>query len=278
MIDARQHVGTPQGTQKNPNAGVIGVAVHHSVSGDYLTPSSSEAEELAHIKAIDKYHRDQGWLGFGYHMAAFPSGRLYLCGDLDGQRAHVAGRNHVLRGVVAIGTFTTRLPGQPQLRAIAEGIREIRAFIGRELPARGHNEWALPGQGTGCAGLLNGFDWTPYLGEEEEMYTPHVAIAEWFEKRALPPTPDGQFWTMQAHTDFGLPETARGKDLQLAVYMDSGVLRLFHGSTAAEAGAAGERGVNYVQLRGKVDPAGTLNFRAEGPVNIARVVCLGYYG
>lgn len=169
MIDARHLVTKPQGSQKNPNASVLGIAVHHSVSGDYLSEDATEAQEIAHIKAIDSYHLQVGFGMFGYHMAAFPSGRLYLCGDLDGQRAHVAGRNHQLRGIVAIGTFTDRLPGPRQVAAIVEGIREIRRFTGRPLPVKGHNDWALPGNGSACAGRMNGFDWEPLLQGDNDV-------------------------------------------------------------------------------------------------------------
>ena len=104
------------GRFKIDHASLIGIAVHHSVSGDYLAAGGPESEELAHLQAIDRYHVGQNFGGIGYHLAAFTSGRLYLLGDLDGARAHVAGRNHELLGVVAIGTFTDRLPGDRHWR------------------------------------------------------------------------------------------------------------------------------------------------------------------
>lgn len=187
MIDARQHVTSPRGSAKHPNAVVVGIAVHHSVSGDYLGEAATVNDELAHLRGIDAYHRQVGYGMFGYHLAAFASGRLYQCGDLDGQRAHVAHRNHELRGVVAIGTFTNRLPGPGQLAAIAEGIKEIRHFVGRDLPIKGHNEWAVKGWASACAGQLNGFDWRPWLDEKEpEQEDETVSNPVWAEWRDRP--------------------------------------------------------------------------------------------
>lgn len=157
MIDARSHIALQAGY--GPLTAPIGIALHHS-AGRLVT--GSEADELAHLRAIDRLHQSDQNIGlFGYHLAAFPSGRAYICANLDRQRAHVAGRNHQLVGIVAIGTFTDTMPGTAQMQAIAECINFAQDFFGRKLPTKGHNEWALPGQGTACAGKLNGYDWTP---------------------------------------------------------------------------------------------------------------------
>lgn len=158
MIDARSYVTAPVG--RKPVGQVIGYAVHHSVTT--MAPSATETQELAHIKTIDAYHVSIGYGGFGYHMAAFPSGRAYLAGDLTGQRAHVKDRNHELIGIVAIGDFSNALPGIPQLHAIRDCLEFAAAGYG-ELPVKGHNDWALPGQGTVCAGQLNRYPWGPIL-------------------------------------------------------------------------------------------------------------------
>lgn len=161
MIDARQHVTLPEGRFRLDRAKVLGIAIHHSVTAE-PAPSSVE-RELAHIRAIDRFHVEKNYGGHGYHIDCFPSGRWYLCGELDGARAHVASRNHELIGICAIGTFTEGFPGAEQMAASAEAIRYVRGFYGRPLPVAGHNDWALPGQGTVCAGRLNGFDWSPWL-------------------------------------------------------------------------------------------------------------------
>jgi len=154
MIDARSFVTNPQG--RRPMGPVIGFAIHHSVTE--IGPAATEEQELAHVRTIDRYHVQLGYQGYGYHLTAFPSGRSYLCGDLAGQRAHVEGRNHELIGIVAIGNFVGRLPEAAQLHALQECLDFARQTYGN-LPIKGHNDWALPGDGTACAGALNGYQW-----------------------------------------------------------------------------------------------------------------------
>src|SRR5574341_1944407 len=154
MIDARTYVTNPGGRYKVPWSDVVGIAVHHSVSGGQFFTGvvMFPADELNHIRTIDSYHVSLGYGGFGYHLAAFPSGRLYLCGDLDGARAHVASRNAELRGIVLIGDFTARDPGAWQVSAGAEGVAQVRAAASAPLPVAGHRTWALPEYPTSCPG------------------------------------------------------------------------------------------------------------------------------
>lgn len=154
MIDARGAVTNPFG--RKPMGTVIGFAIHHSVTTS--GPAATEGQELAHIKRIDEAHVLQEFGGFGYHLAGFASGRSFLCGDLSGQRAHVKGRNHELIGIVAIGDFTSGLPAPPQINALIDCLQVARQTYGN-LEVRGHNDWALPGEGTICAGALNGYGW-----------------------------------------------------------------------------------------------------------------------
>ena len=132
---------------------VIGIAIHHSVSGGsfFMSNTPDEDDELSHLLMIDQFHASKGWGGFGYHLATFPSGRLYLCGNLNGARAHVASRNDELIGLVLIGTFTDTPPPASQIAAAASGV----AFIRRTYPARPigpHRNWALPEHATACPG------------------------------------------------------------------------------------------------------------------------------
>ena len=134
-------------------ARVIGIAIHHTVSGgDFADdiPDSPEAE-LAHLKAIDVYHVAQGWGGFGYHLAVFSSGRLYYCGSITSARAHVASRNHELIGVAFVGNFSDRMPTWEAIQAGREAIAFIRATYG-PIPVHAHGYWALPQYPTACPG------------------------------------------------------------------------------------------------------------------------------
>src|SRR3990170_3270873 len=61
----------------DPNA-VIGVAIHHSVSGGqfYTAATMTAEDEIAHLLMIDQYHVSRGSGGFGYHTAACPGNTL----------------------------------------------------------------------------------------------------------------------------------------------------------------------------------------------------------
>lgn len=176
MIDARGIVTNPGGNWSLIDSSVIGISVHHSAATTWPASATIEQEQAA-IRAIDRYHVDQNYGGIGYHAIAFASGRTYQVGSYDGARSGVAFRNHELIHVCAIGTFTDVLPAKPQLDGIAECIRAMCNFYGRSLEVRGHNLWAVPGQGTICAGTLNGFDWNGYMTPSQSYLPGEVAMA-----------------------------------------------------------------------------------------------------
>jgi hypothetical protein len=128
---------------------VVGLAIHHTVTT--ISPWATEAEERAHIRAIDRYHVDKGWQGFGYHYAVFPSARVYLCGW--GQRAHVANKNDRLVGIAFVGDLSARMPSVYEVAAAAEAVRDAWQRIGREVPVKGHRDWVTdPAWATSCPG------------------------------------------------------------------------------------------------------------------------------
>lgn len=290
MIDARSQFVLPAGRKPNSPANLIGIAVHHSVTHT-LPAAATEDQERSALRNVERYHIESAGFGlFAYHFATFPSGRIYQVGNVLGQRSHVAGRNHELVGIVNMGTFTDSMPGPKQLAAVGEGIRYIRREVGKYLPAKGHGIWALPGQGTACAGgpmnalTPNEWDRIALLGEEDDMeYVRHNRIADWFDSRDLSGTPDGEAWVMQAQADFKLPDDAQA--VQFAVWMDAGETSWFDGGSLAEAGRAGARGVGYcvvqrallADARAGQDAGKTLNFRAEGDCKIGRIFCLGFW-
>ncbi len=129
-----------------PLGNVLGIALHHTVTT--ISPLASEAEEEAHARAIDSYHAGKKWGGIGYHYLVFPSGRAYRVGW--GQRAHVANRNHELIGIAWVGDLSARVPGEIEIAAAAECVADAWRRIGREVPCRGHREWAVAGWETAC--------------------------------------------------------------------------------------------------------------------------------
>lgn len=160
IIDARSLVSNPEGNRPQDPALVIGFAIHHTVGVNYV---QSEADERMTIRAIDQQHVGQDFGGFGYHYIVFPSGRAYLCGE--GQRAHVAKRNHELRGVVFSGTYTSTLPTIEAQDGLREVLSHERSRFGNQ-PIKGHTEWALPGEGTSCPGMIVPRDWEAFMNQE----------------------------------------------------------------------------------------------------------------
>src|SRR3989442_4543210 len=164
------------GRSRLDTAAVIGIAIHHSVSGGqfFMSSAPSQDEELSHLLMIDQYHASLGWAGCAYHMPAFPSGRFYLCGSLTGARAHVASRNNELVGQVLIGNFMDTPPPASQLFAAADGVAYMRrTYPGR--PIQPHRNWALPAYPTSCPGDTWAA-WLPALeappAQQEDDLTP----------------------------------------------------------------------------------------------------------
>lgn len=144
----------------------VAIAAHHSVTFIAATVQTQQTE-LDHLRMIDRYHASQGWGGFGYHLAGFPSGRSYLCGDIRRCRAHVAKRNHELVGIVAIGDFRGGPPGHAQLVAFYGAAEWVRAQWSRPiLPIRPHRELALAAYPTACPGV---WPWPAVIIEEEDI-------------------------------------------------------------------------------------------------------------
>jgi hypothetical protein len=115
-----------------------------------MAGQTTEQDEINHIRMIDAYHVSIDFGGFAYHACAFPSGRAYQTGDFNGSRAHVWGRNHELLGWVLIGNYESQLPSSGGLAAAAECERAFNAYLGRQVPLKGHRDWALPDHGTAC--------------------------------------------------------------------------------------------------------------------------------
>lgn len=145
---------------------VDGITVHHCAT-PWLRPDATVEEEINHLRAIDRYHREvRGFLGFAYHLAAFPTGRIYHVTSLKQWGAHVYQENDHLYGIVVIGNFIASVPGDKQLDATAEGIKFLDDFLGRKVEVGPHRKW---GSST-CPG--NPWEqWVPGLRIEEDEMT-----------------------------------------------------------------------------------------------------------
>lgn len=205
LIDARQHVTNPRGRFKVPKGDIIGKAAHHSVSGGtfFMAGQTTAQDEINHIRMIDAYHVSIDFGGFAYHTCAFPSGRAYQTGDFDGARAHIWGRNHELLGWVLIGDYQEQLPSGGGMAAAAECERAFDAYLGRQVPLKGHIDWALAGHGTACPGRVRERLTTiRNLAKEDDMLTP-----------------EDKAWLLQLRTD-GLAHIDRNADARKKTILD----------------------------------------------------------
>jgi hypothetical protein len=140
------------------------VSIHHDAvfyAQDPLVGDDFPAE-MARMAAVHAYHRRLGWGGIGYHTCGFPSGRLYLCGGFETQRANVARLNHRSIGHCVAGDFTRDVP--PIGSQLVAAMAALAAFValGRLVAVRSHADVALAAHPTACPGATRDV-WVPRL-------------------------------------------------------------------------------------------------------------------
>lgn len=145
------------GPNVKPKTATVAIAAHHTVGQSDFADSNmngtTKDEEIAHIRAINSQHLANGWTcGFGYDGIAFRSGRCYLVGKADGQRAGVAGRNHEIRSFVMAGDFRTAAPPLGAALGLARMINDTWIELGRVVNVAGHRELAIASSATACPG------------------------------------------------------------------------------------------------------------------------------
>lgn len=59
-------------------------------------------------KEIDKWHKERGWSGIGYHYVIRRDGKLETGRDLDAKGAHVKGHNDYSVGICLVGGVDSR--------------------------------------------------------------------------------------------------------------------------------------------------------------------------
>jgi N-acetylmuramoyl-L-alanine amidase-like protein len=86
--------------------------LHHTVDGD-AAALNSEAEQSAHMRAIQRDHFDRGWSDIGYHFVLFqPFPPLRHARVFEGRDTHKvpaaqAGHNTGTLAIAVVGDFTT---------------------------------------------------------------------------------------------------------------------------------------------------------------------------
>lgn len=148
---------------------VRAIVLHHTAGwyGAPLSARATEAQERAQVDALARDHQGRFGIGPGYHYLAFPSGRLYLAGRLDTQRAHTKGRNPAGRvawnieaiGICAFGNFEVDTPPAALLDALRAAVEEARRFAGAAVAVHPHGRTpsvdsagGVVAQATACPG------------------------------------------------------------------------------------------------------------------------------
>ena len=105
----------------NPTA-KIGYAVHHA-GPPHAVGDGTLTGDLRVIDGIHAFHTgpERQWAGIGYHRIIGSGRRIFLVGDSDTQRAHVALLNHQWIGWCILGNWETSRPDEDRIRALIVG-------------------------------------------------------------------------------------------------------------------------------------------------------------
>lgn len=78
------------------------VILHCAATPDY--PATSPDFNKFTLKDIDRWHRERGWNGCGYHWVVGRPGQIEIGRDPSVMGAHTSGHNHNSLGICLIGT------------------------------------------------------------------------------------------------------------------------------------------------------------------------------
>lgn len=105
-------------------------------------------EGVAIVREIDRWHRENGWQGIGYHFVADPFGRIYPGRDIRTPGAHVGNANTGTLGVLMIESRKiTRVAEsplewftEPQITAVRGLLAGLKALGVSDV--KGHHDFA----------------------------------------------------------------------------------------------------------------------------------------
>ena len=89
-------------------------------------------------ETIDKWHKERGWNGIGYHFVILPDGTVECGRDWKEVGAHCKGENRVSIGTCLIGkdTFTSA-----QMKALAELDKHLKLMF-PNMKTYGHRDFS----------------------------------------------------------------------------------------------------------------------------------------
>ena len=124
----------------------LGIVVHHSASHD------------VDANTIDRWHREKGWAGVGYHFVIRFDGSIEPARDWKAVGAHAYGRNSTHLGICLTGNFNQHSPTEEQLRSLMLLVRGLQSRFGIKSVEQHHEE---------CPGKL--FPWAEFIQELENL-------------------------------------------------------------------------------------------------------------
>jgi N-acetylmuramoyl-L-alanine amidase len=76
---------------------------------------------------IDRWHKDRGWRGIGYHYVIRRNGMVEIGRPLDEKGAHVTGHNHHTLGICLVGGIDS--DGEPEENFTAEQYQSLEVLL-----------------------------------------------------------------------------------------------------------------------------------------------------
>ena len=84
---------------------------------DYIALHHAEASTCT-AEQVDRWHKENGWSGIGYHFFVRKDGSIYRGRPLTAMGAHVSGMNNCSIGICAEGKYSTETMPDAQKKAI----------------------------------------------------------------------------------------------------------------------------------------------------------------
>ena len=100
------------------------------------------------VEDIDRWHRQRGWSGIGYHSVIYLDGTRHIGRPIERIGAHVAGRNRTTIGICYIGGLTVEGRRAKDTRTAAQkkGLIDEMAMLIEAVPTigtiSGHRDYA----------------------------------------------------------------------------------------------------------------------------------------
>jgi hypothetical protein len=129
-------------------AAATGIGIHHP-------DAESTWHNIAnyHVWTVDPARRKVQWARIAYGIG-IQNGKVSLLRNMEEVGNHIYGRNYNLLAVCVMGRLAQRDPSPLDVATLARVVAVLDRWLGKQLPVKGHADWALPGYGTSCPGPM----------------------------------------------------------------------------------------------------------------------------